>query len=270
MEAAGSAATLELDGTRSEPCRLRLGEIHVYFASLRLSTEARKTLHGSLSADERSRAAAFRNPRGRDDFIAMHGIGRELLARYAGTSPNALRFEADRRGKPRLGRSSGGRSIEFSMSRSGTAALYGVAKETSIGVDLEFIDPARGVADALLESLSSRERALLDTIPRRARLEALFRFWTLKEAYLKARGSGFAIPPSAIDVSAALSADSKVLVAGENAEVDIPWTFAVIPAPPCYAAAAAWRGSRRRIVCGLFDGQAMDPSSMNISARCPS
>jgi 4'-phosphopantetheinyl transferase len=266
MEEARARTAERLDRAGDSPRPLRHGEAHVWFASLRVSADSLKNLGESLSSGERARAARFRDPRDRDRFVAAHGIAREILGGYAGIEPRGLRFETDRAGKPALDRTSGVEFLAFSMSHSGDAALYGVARERNVGVDIELVD--RNIVDERVSKriLSPAERAALDALPPAARVEALFRFWTLKEAYLKARGEGLAIPPSAIDVSAAPAGGPKALAGGAYVEDGIPWTLAVIPVPSGYAAAAACRGGGRRIVCGLFDGRIAEPAATSCSA----
>jgi len=266
MEEARARTTERLDRASDSPRPPGHGEMHVWFASLRVSAESLKELDGSLSPGERARAARFRDPRDRDRFVAAHGIAREILGGCTGMEPRGLRFETDNAGKPALDRASGGEWLSFSMSHSGTAALYGVARERNVGVDLERID--RNLVDESVSKrlLSPAERAAVDALPPAARVDALLRFWTLKEAYLKARGSGLAIPPSAIDVSAAAAGGPKVLASGAYVEDGIPWTLAVIPVPSGYAAAAACRGNGRRIMCRLFDGRIAEPVATSGSA----
>jgi 4'-phosphopantetheinyl transferase len=266
MEASRPQGAKELDENDDGPCRLMRDEVHVWFASLRVSAEALEMFHLSLSAGERMRAGRFRNSRDRDDFIATHGIAREILGRYAGVKPGDVRFITDRSGRPVLDRASGGGSLSFSMSHSGAGALYGVARERNVGVDIELIDPELVEDDAAKRFLSPPERAALDALPLAARADMLFRFWTLKEAYLKARGTGLAIPPSAIDVSTALFGKPRAPAGGAKTEGGDPWTFAAIPVPPGYTASAAWRGNGFRIVCRLFEGRAAEPAALDGAA----
>jgi 4'-phosphopantetheinyl transferase len=266
MQTAHRRTSERLDRMGGRPRRPEYGEVHVWLASLRLSADALKELDGSLSPDERARADRFRNAQDREHFIAAHGIAREILASYAVMEPCDLQFETDRAGKPALDRASGGESLAFSMSHSGTAALYGVARERNVGVDIELIDPNLVDESVLKRLLSPPERAALDALHPTARADTLFRFWTLKEAYLKARGDGLSLPPSAIDVSGVPREGPKMHARGANAEDGFPWTLAAIPTLPGYAAAAACKGNGRRIVCRLFGGRAAKPAAMNGSA----
>ncbi len=222
------------DAVCGPKCRLEDRELHVWFASLRVSDEALRALDRSLAPGERARAERFRHQRDRRDFLAAHGIAREILARYTGMEPRELCFEQDEAGKPALVRAPGAQALGFSMSHSGSAALYGVARERDIGVDIELVD-LRVIDERVSERiLSPSERAALDARAPAARPEALFRLWTLKEAFLKARGDGLAVPPAAVDTATA--AEGR-------------WTLASVPVSAGYAAAAACRGIGYRITC---------------------
>ncbi len=69
-----------------------------------------------------------------------------------------------------------------------------VAKDLEIGVDVEDTERKSetvGVADRFF---SPREVAALHALPEAAQRGRFFDYWTLKEAYIKARGMGLAIP----------------------------------------------------------------------------
>jgi 4'-phosphopantetheinyl transferase len=141
-----------------------------------------------------------------------------------------------------------------------------VARERNVGVDIELMDPNLVDESVLKRLLSPPERAALDALAPTARTDTIFRFWTLKEAYFKARGDGLAISPSAIDVSGVPCGAPKMLACGAIADNGVPWTLAVIPTLPGFAAAAACRGSGCRIVCTMFDSGFVELAAMNGSA----
>ena len=73
-------------------------------------------------------------------FVAAHGILRQLLSRYVGHKPWKLRIECNTYGKP-----SSTLSLLTDTCSSTRAfqdmALYGVALDCAIGVDIECIRP---------------------------------------------------------------------------------------------------------------------------------
>ncbi|MHC0430592.1 4'-phosphopantetheinyl transferase family protein [Streptomyces sp. O3] len=185
-----------------------------------------------LSAEEHSRAAAFRRASDRLLFITSHGALRRLLGAYLDEDPAALEFV--REDCPGCGGPHGrpavpGAPVHFSLSHTGDLALLGFA-DRPVGVDVEQLPDDRVVND-VATTLNPREQAELAALPPAARAAAFTRCWTRKEAYLKGRGDGLA------------SAEFAACVVGTGPDpLPLPgWTLADIPAPPGFAAACALR-----------------------------
>ena len=76
--------------------------IHVWRASLDLTTARIQNLRASLSPDEQARANRFRFDKPRKHFIAARGLLRAILSRYLHVPPNQLEFRYNPHGKPSL------------------------------------------------------------------------------------------------------------------------------------------------------------------------
>jgi 4'-phosphopantetheinyl transferase len=160
-------------------------------------------LRNSLSPDELDRAAKFHFLRDSQRFIAARGILRNILSRYIGQSPETIRFSYGPFGKPRLAPSCAADGLRFNLSHAGNIALYAVALNREIGVDLERIDPSF-LEDRIEEKFFSRNEIVeLRSLPVDARPRAFFNCWTRKEAYVKALGGGLQTSLQSFDVSLA-------------------------------------------------------------------
>jgi 4'-phosphopantetheinyl transferase len=181
--------------------RLASGEVHVYCASLAPAGEgAVAAWLGALDARERSRHARLVFERDRRAFAAAHALLRCALSRYAAVDPAAWTFVADPGGKPRLAGPVGAPPLTFNLSHASGVAACAVALDREVGVDVESLDRALddlAVADACL---APAELADVCSCPGPDRLGRLLEYWTLKEAYLKARGVGLAVPPRAVEL----------------------------------------------------------------------
>jgi 4'-phosphopantetheinyl transferase len=62
------------------------------------------------------------------------------------------------------------------------------------GIDVECIDRIADIGGLGQHVLGPAERATLSRLPADSQREEFFRYWTLKEAYAKARGYGMSIP----------------------------------------------------------------------------
>jgi 4'-phosphopantetheinyl transferase len=141
-----------------------------------------------LSADERSRAAAFRFPRDRSRFIAARALMRNVLGGHVGVDPKRLEFAYGEHGKPRLAHDT---DLHFNLSHSHGVMALALCEGREIGIDLEA--RREGPASEVLAQRYLPPRVAAE-IERQAagdeRLSAFFRAWVRQEAYAKGRGVG--------------------------------------------------------------------------------
>ena len=157
--------------------------------------QALEPILAMLPIEEQARVRRLRYPK----HQAMTLAGKALLLRHLhrvcpGEPRPLLRL---------LERQHTGRPIhpmidDFSISHSGTFVVLAVAPTGSgirLGVDIEIIGSQWRIAAGVAMSVGERRRIHLSGEPERE----FFRMWTFKEAVLKADGSGFAVPPSAVN-----------------------------------------------------------------------
>jgi 4'-phosphopantetheinyl transferase len=89
------------------------------------------------------------------------------------------------------------RKLAITISYSEHSCVVAVAEGRQVGIDLEAISRAPIALETAGATLTPEERAHLDGLPDVARPERALELWALKEAYLKARGIGLALPPDA-------------------------------------------------------------------------
>jgi 4'-phosphopantetheinyl transferase len=164
-------------------------QVHVWQASLDRSPYAIEQLAPLLAADEQQRAARFRFEKDRRKFIVARGLLRSILARYLDLPPDEIQFAYSQRGKPELANGYARGKLEFNVSHSHEMALYGIALDRPIGVDLEYVRPIDAVALSQ-RFFSPSEAATIASLTGADQHRCFFRGWTQKEAYLKATGDG--------------------------------------------------------------------------------
>lgn len=163
------------------------GEVHLWWASLRMTPSQQSHALDLLAADEIARFARLRSPADRR-FAAARSILRRLLSQYLQCPPEALAFTYSDRGKPALQQPV--QPLQFNLSHSGDVAVYAVARRGAIGVDVECIRPVVAWKRLARRYFSDRECAHLETLPEQNRTQAFLQIWTQKEAYVKATGEG--------------------------------------------------------------------------------
>lgn len=220
--------------------------IDVWCAALDLAAEELARLEQTLAADERQRAGRFVFERDRSRFVAARGLLRQILAAYAGTSPEALRFRYSAKGKPALEGAEAG--LEFNLAHSHGLALYAIAWRRPVGVDLERIREDVDIEGIAGRFFSPEEAAALRAMPEAERVQAFFRCWTRKEALLKAWGEGLPFGLDRFTVSLAPE-EARILEAPfAPAEPDRWCLYPLEPAAE-FLGALAVRGSAGRLRC---------------------
>ncbi|MBW4611366.1 MAG: 4'-phosphopantetheinyl transferase superfamily protein [Hassallia sp. WJT32-NPBG1] len=164
-------------------------DVHVWRVELSLRQSQLQELAETLSTDEQVRAKRFHFEQHRQHFIAGRGMLRTILGRYLGVEPQALQFEYEARGKPILADTFAKSGLSFNLSHSQGLALYGVCRRP-IGVDLECIRENTDVEALAKRFFTEREYEVLRSLPPNQQQQVFFRYWTCKEAYLKATGAG--------------------------------------------------------------------------------
>jgi 4'-phosphopantetheinyl transferase len=182
---------------------LRPDECQVWWARPAAAT---RELLALLDSGERRRGARFDRDEDRARFLAAHALARLVLAGHLGIPAPALTFHATCRecgagdhGKPRLGMAGAG--LEFSLSHSGTRVVLAVARDAAVGVDVERLNVQRDFAALIPAVLSAAEQPAVADLPDAERAGAVLRYWTRKEALLKATGDGLGVAPAALTVT---------------------------------------------------------------------
>lgn len=224
---------------------LRLGpnEVQVWCANLDACSTNLATLTGYLSNEELERASLFKVPLARDRFLAGRATLREILGSYLEQPPSSFFIETAPQGKPRLSGRFNALDVRFSLSRSYGLALFAFSLNREVGVDIEKIRPEfvrEGIAELYF---SAREQQDLENTPSEFRMEAFFRCWTRKEAYIKARGEGLNIPLDSFSVS--LKPDEPALLSSQDSE---RWKLYSIDTPPGFAGALVAKAPQCEVI----------------------
>ena len=228
---------------------LKKNEVHVWRASLHLTSHQVQTLEQMLSGDELGRAGRFSFRKDRDHFIAARGLLRTILGKYLLMQPDELRLCCGPFGKPALEEKTHGKTLRFNVSHSHGLALFALAREREIGVDLEYARPDLSVGTIARQFFSRREADALSALPERDRQKTFFTLWTRKEAVMKADGMGLARDLKQYEILPDYHEMHIIRRAGNEPQgVDI-WSLKDLDAGPGYAAALAVEGQNWQLRC---------------------
>lgn len=207
----------------SELESLRAGEVHVWYLAPEAVTDPGliERYERVLSAEEQERRRRLHFAKLRHDYLVAHVLLRTSLARYADVDPSNWRFEATRHGRPEIAGPPGSRPLRFNLSHTDGLVACAVTLGQAIGVDVENGGRSLRLMEVAERFFAPIEVADLQGLPESKRAARFFAYWTLKEAYVKARGMGLSIPlqqfgfqicsasPISITFSSGLSDDPK-------------------------------------------------------------
>lgn len=151
-------------------------------------------LEGLLDEAERARADRFRFARDREAYVAAHALVRTMLSAHAPRPPQAWRFSTDAHGKPEIIRTTETPALRFNLSHTHGLVAAAITIDNDVGIDVEVVDATRLTMDLATRYFAAAEIQHLRRLPPDRRLETMFAFWTLKEAYIKAVGLGLSLP----------------------------------------------------------------------------
>ena len=193
MSAAATGAT----GPR--PFERLAGEAHLWLLPLRESIPPalERRWRRLLSPEEEEADRRFRVEPARRQHLAGRALVRTTLSRYADVEPHRWRFRTGPQGKPQIAGPAAAPPLRFNLSHTRGLVACVVTLGLDAGVDVE--RPARRLSDPLAlarHGFAPAERRALEAVDGAARRELFCRLWTLKEAYVKARGAGFLALPA--------------------------------------------------------------------------
>jgi 4'-phosphopantetheinyl transferase len=190
-----------------------------------------------LSAADRIRLARYRFQGDRDMFLVGRVMARALVGQALGVKPQDWEWREGPRGRPEIG--DGTARVSFNIAHSAGLVVCAVSSDGTVGVDVEHrlrppVDARmvrRYCAPGEVEDIERQGPATWQ--------DQFLKYWTLKEAYLKARGLGIAVHLS--DLSFTLGTDAIRLerLNAVSADDQSEWSFVLDGSSASHYLAAA-------------------------------
>ncbi len=179
-----------------------------------------------LPPSERERAARYRFAEDQWRFVIGRLMIRGVMAQYADCSPCDLPLATNRYDRPLVMNLA---QPQFSLAHSGRVVALLVG-QGACGVDVECIR-ARRMSASLYRRIVGRDDEPRD-------IDLFYRYWTRKEAVMKAHGLGLSLAPERIPVDFGSADHGVVHVTG----LDLPLWVSDLNVLPGYAMAVALEG----------------------------
>ncbi len=165
---------------------LNPSDIHVWVCAAESSTIENSEL-SLLPVDEIAHARKVESKLQRCQYVRGRILLRQVLSLYLLCAPEEVQFRCNRHGKPSLkGRSY---NIRFNLTHSDRLVLIAVVLGGFVGIDTEILRDRNDLGEVARQLFSANEFKLLPDGAVKTRKDLFYRFWTGKEACVKAVGT---------------------------------------------------------------------------------
>jgi 4'-phosphopantetheinyl transferase len=147
-----------------------------------------------LDPEERERNARFLIEPPRRLDLAARVLLRQTLSHYRAVDPRDWRFGRNAYGRPYVEAPEHGRTLHFNLSHTDGLVALAVSEAPDIGVDVEIATRDLDCERLAISVFAPAELEAYRRVAAGERRSAFFVLWTLKEAYIKARGMGLHLP----------------------------------------------------------------------------
>lgn len=171
-------------------------EVHVWWAATSALDDPalRQRCEGWLSASETERYRRYLRAEDRTLYLLAHALLRHTLARYADLAPAEWSFAATEHGRPEPSGRCADFGLRFNLTHTPGLAACVIGDRVDAGIDVERAGRIERPLDLAATSFAEGERRALGALPAAALNQRFLEIWTLREAWLKARGTGFTLP----------------------------------------------------------------------------
>jgi 4'-phosphopantetheinyl transferase len=147
-----------------------------------------------MDDDDRLRQRRFVFEPDRRAFAVTRALVRTALSQYAAVAPGSWCFARSDHGRPLVTGPPEGLGLSFSVTHTRGLIACLITRHPRAAIDVEALQPVDDALQIATQYFAAREVAALAAQRGVGRDRLFLALWTLKEAYLKARGRGLTLP----------------------------------------------------------------------------
>ena len=169
---------------------MRQVEVDIWHGELDLKPADCGYFSAFLDKTELEYANRINNQIVRLRFLETRARLRMILSHYLNQPADSLRLCKAEHGKPYLPDFP---ELAFNLSHTGNYLALAVTRNAEIGLDIEQPRPRKNLSGLAEKCFAGNELSYWRQLPESSRLSTFFRFWTAKEAFVKATGRGIGL-----------------------------------------------------------------------------
>ncbi len=217
------------------------GEIHLYCVSLNPSNVFFEKCKSALSEKEQERISYFKFPSVQKNFIMSQGALRLLLSDYLNIDAPKINIGKHSKGKPFAMDDT---ELCFNISNSGANVVFAFSRAGEVGIDIEKIRTLPDLDQLIEKNFSEKEKKFISKNPTEKE-KRFFKFWTVKEAYLKAIGEGMRLSPDNLEFTFENNKYELDAIKGVFEQED--WSFTDFSIAADYAGTIVYKDKQTKI-----------------------
>jgi len=175
-----------------------LDRIRIKTLKLADCSDDRTILQSYLLPKEREEFSLISHHLKKEEFLVSRKLIKEIVSEIVGVSISQIEVKKNSFGKPYVEELNKINS-SFSLAHSHGVVAVAYGPYLNLGVDIEKVDPTRNLDSLSKRVLNSSEFSFWSGLSSQEKVAYFYKYWVLKEAYLKAVGKGFRIEMKTIN-----------------------------------------------------------------------
>jgi 4'-phosphopantetheinyl transferase len=166
---------------------LDIDEVEVWHGTVAAKDEDYLTYWRMLDEAEQKQAQKFNHVLLQQRYVVIHGRLRQLLGQLLNKPPEKINIKKAEYGKPYLADYP---ELAFNLSHTADRVVVAVGWNCQLGVDIELCKPRINLSGLVNKCFAEEEVTYWTQLPEAQKNQDFYRFWTRKEAFVKATGQG--------------------------------------------------------------------------------
>ena len=169
---------------------LGINEVEIWHGKVTAEDAHYQAYWHVLDEAEQAQARKFKNALLTKRYVEVHGRLRNTLAQMLNQPPEKINIKKAGHGKPYLADNP---ELAFNLSHSADRLMIAVGWNSQLGVDIEVCKQRINLPGLVDKCFAEEEASYWNKLPETQKNQAFYRFWTRKEALVKATGHGIAL-----------------------------------------------------------------------------
>jgi 4'-phosphopantetheinyl transferase len=174
--------------------------VHIWWSNLDQPQDVVERSLMLLNPEELNKFNRFRTCELRNRQIMSRAILRKILSFYLEINASEVKFIFNKFGKPFISSDIALDQIKFNVSHSENIGIFAFSLN-DLGIDIERIKEYIEIDGIKEICFTDFEKRWYEDLKNEFQLEAFYKIWTIKEAFIKAIGEGFSYPTLNIELT---------------------------------------------------------------------